>query len=388
MSGPGDAPQAAGDDAARTSYAASGVDVHNEEHALAGLLGWVRKTFANRAVGTPGHVAVDVGYFASVLELTQTLGLAVAADGVGTKLLVAQLAERYEGVGIDLVAMNVNDLVCVGAEPIAMLDYVAVEVLDAKVLERVGKGLHDGAAAAGITIAGGELAQIGAMLRGAVPGRALDLAGVAIGVVPLDRVNLGATVRAGDVVVGLASSGIHSNGLSLARKALLERAGLKITDPLPGDPAETGGQTVADALLVPTRIYVKPALEVLADPGVEVTALAHITGGGFANMSRIQAEVGFVLDQLPPVPPVFKAIQEAGQVPVPDLYAAYNMGVGFTFTVRPGGEARVIEIARRHGIDAWVIGRAVETDMQAHGRRVSLPGVGLVIDDQGYRVEG
>ncbi len=360
------------------SYAASGVDVHGEEAALDGLLGWVRKTFEQRPAGTPGHVAVDVGYFASVLALGGDLGLAVSADGVGTKLLVAQLAGRYETVGIDLVAMNVNDLICVGAEPISMLDYVAVEALDGPMLEAIGRGLHEGAAQAGITISGGELAQIGAMLKGVVPGKAFDLAGVALGTVSLKAVNLGESVQPGDVVVGLGSSGIHSNGLSLARQSLLEKAGLSVDDPLPG-----GEGTVADALLEPTRIYVKPVLELLKDSDVEITALAHITGGGFKNMTRIKAKCGFVLDSLPTPQPVFQAIQKAGGVALSDMYAAYNMGVGFTVTLRPGGEARVIEVAKAHGIEASVIGRA--TDQPG---RVECPGIGLVVDNDGFHTTG
>lgn len=355
--------------ASSVTYAHTGVDVEGERHALAGLIAWVRKTQALRPAGTVGHMALDVGYFASVVELPGGVGLAVSADGVGTKLLVAQLADRYDTVGIDLVAMNVNDLVCVGAEPIALLDYVAIERLDARMLEQIGKGLHDGAVEAGCVIAGGELAQIGAMLKGAAPGRAFDLAAVAVGLVPLDAINVGQEVRPGDVVIGLASSGIHSNGLSLARGALLERAGLALTDPLPGDPATTVGQ----ALLAPTRIYVKPALALLRDPAARVTALTNITGGGFRNLARVKAPVGFVLDALPPVPPVFRAIQAAGQVAPADMYHAYNMGVGFCVTVRPEGAARALELARQHGVEAWPIGRAVASDE----RRISLPQVGL-----------
>ncbi len=358
------------------SYASSGVDVTGEHSALSGLLGWVRKTFAQRAAGTPGHVTTDVGYFASVISLTPAVSLALSADGVGTKLLVAELAHRYDGVGIDLIAMNVNDLICVGAEPISMLDYVAVERLDAQVLDAVGKGLHDGAVQAGITISGGELAQIGAMLKGALPGTALDLAAVAIGTVAPGAVNLGQDVRAGDVVVGLASSGIHSNGLSLARSVLLDRAGLTVNDPLPGG----SGETVADALLEPTRIYVKPVLETLRTDGVEVTALAHITGGGFKNMDRIQAPCGYVLDALPPIPHVFTAIQKAGDVALGDMYAAYNMGTGFTVTVRPGGEDAVIAVAKSHGIEAWVLGKAVDSPEHT----ISLPGIGMTIDGTGF----
>jgi phosphoribosylformylglycinamidine cyclo-ligase len=360
------------------SYAAAGVDVAGEHDALSGLLGWVRRSFPHRPAGTPGHVAVDVGYFASVLELVPGMGLAVAADGVGTKLLVSQIVGRYDTVGIDLVAMNVNDLVCVGAEPIAILDYVAVEGLDAEMLDGIGRGLYEGARQANVTIAGGELAQIGAMLRGARPGKAYDLAAVALGIVDPSKANLGAAVQPGDVVVGWASSGIHSNGLSLARSLLLDEVGGGTEALLPGG----RGETVGAALLEPTRIYVKAALELLRCEGVEVTALAHITGGGFKNMARIKAECGYVLDALPEPPAVFKAIQSAGDLSNADMYPAFNMGVGFTLTLRPGGEQAAIEIAQRHGFEAWVIGRATD-----EARTIRLPGVGLVIDEQGFHGE-
>jgi phosphoribosylformylglycinamidine cyclo-ligase len=357
------------------TYAQTGVDLAGEGSAMAGLLGWVRKTFEQRPPGMTGNVVVDVGYFASVVTLGHGLGLAVSADGVGTKLLVAQLLDRYDTVGIDLVAMNVNDLICVGAEPITLLDYIAVERLHGPTLTAIGKGLHDGAAQAGVTISGGELAQIGAMLKGAKPGKAFDLAAVAVGIVPLDRVNLGQDVRPGDVVVGLASSGIHSNGLSLARKALLDEGGLSLDDPLPG----AKGVTVGAALLEPTRIYVRPIIEALREPrGAVITALAHITGGGFLNMARIAAPCGYRLDRLPPVPAIFTAIGDAGKISPGELYAAYNMGVGFTVTVRPGGEERILEAAKAHGIKAWIIGEAVASEVH----RITLPKVGLESDDE------
>jgi phosphoribosylformylglycinamidine cyclo-ligase len=353
-------------------YGEAGVDVEREEKALLGLLGWARKSFALRKKGEPGAPALDIGYFANVVEIGPNLGLAVSADGVGTKLLVAQLAGRYDTVGIDLVAMNVNDVLCIGAEPITLLDYLAVEEPDPQLLEQLGKGLYKGCEEARITLPGGELAQIASMLRGAVPGRAFDIAGFVVGTVALDRINTGKDVRPGDVVVGFTSSGIHSNGLSLARKALLERGGLKVTDKLP----ECGGATVADVLLEPTRIYVKPIVELLRDTSLRIGSMAHITGDGFLNMSRIDAPCGFVLDALPPPQPVFKAIQTRGSVAVEDMYVAFNMGIGFTVTVGPESEAKVLAAAKRHGYEARRIGRVVEDTK----RLVRLPGVGLVGD--------
>jgi len=236
------------------SYGQAGVDVAREEKALSGLVGWAKKTFALRKKGEPGSSVLDIGYFANVVEIAPNLGLAVSADGVGTKLLVAQLADKYDTVGIDLVAMHVNDLICLGAEPVSLLDYLAVEDPDPRLLSEVGKGLYAGCEQARITLPGGELAQIGSMLKGAVAGRAFDVAGFVVGLVALDRINTGKDVRAGDVVVGFHSSGLHSNGYSLARKALLEKGGLKVTD----RPAELGGKSLGDVLLEPTKIYVKP----------------------------------------------------------------------------------------------------------------------------------
>jgi phosphoribosylformylglycinamidine cyclo-ligase len=353
-------------------YDEAGVDVDREEKALTGLLGWARRTFELRKKGEPGSSVLDIGYFANVIEIAPGLGLAVSADGVGTKLLVAQLADRYDTVGIDLVAMNVNDLICLGAEPVALLDYLAVEDPDPRLLAEIGKGLYRGCEEARITLPGGELAQIGSMLKGAVPGRAFDVAGFVVGTVALDRINTGKDVRPGDVVLGFASTGLHSNGYSLARKALFEAGGLKVGDRLP----ECGGKTVGEVLLEPTRIYVKPVLELLKTPGLRIGALAHITGDGFLNMARIEAPCGFVLDRLPEPPAIFGVIQKKGGVPLVEMYVAYNMGIGFTVTVGPESEARVLEVAKRHGYACQRIGKAV-SDPQ---RRIVLPGVGLVGD--------
>ncbi len=354
------------------SYGQAGVDVAREEKALAGLVGWARRTFELRKRGEPGSSVLDIGYFANVIEIAPNLGLAVSADGVGTKLLVAQLAGRYDTIGIDCVAMNVNDLICLGAEPVSLLDYLAVEDPDPRLLDEIGKGLHEGCVQARITLPGGELAQIGSMLRGAVPGKAFDIAGFVVGLVALDRINTGKDVRAGDVVIGFHSSGLHSNGYSLARKALLERGGLAVGD----RPPALGGRTLGDVLLEPTRIYVKPVLELLKTPGLRVGALAHITGDGFLNMARIEAPMGFVLDRLPAPHPIFELIREKGNVPIEELYVAFNMGIGFTVTVGPESEKLVLEVAKRHGFAAQPIGHAVPDP----GRRIRLPHVGLTGD--------
>lgn len=354
------------------SYGQAGVDVAREEKALSGLLGWARRTFELRRKGEPGASVLDIGYFANVIEIAPNLGLAVSADGVGTKLLVAQLADRYDTIGIDLVAMNVNDLICLGAEPVALLDYLAVEDPEPRLLDEIGKGLYQGCLQARITLPGGELAQIGSMLRGAVPGKAFDIGGFVVGLVPLDKINTGKDVRQGDVVIGLLSSGLHSNGFSLARKALLEKGGLGVQD----RPPELGGATLGAVLLEPTRIYVKPVLELLRTPGLRIGALANITGDGFLNMARIEAPMGFVLDRLPEPPPIFELVRKKGGISLEEQYLAFNMGVGFTITVGPESEKQVLDVAKKHGFPAQTIGHVV-TDPR---RRIQLPKVGLVGD--------
>src|SRR5512136_1615940 len=201
------------------TYSSAGVNTVKEEAALAGLLTWVGKTLAFGRYRS----ALDFGYFATVLDMGNNLGLALSSDGVGTKLLVAEMLGKYDTVGIDCVAMNVNDLLCVGAKPLAMLDYIAVERADPEVFGQVGRGLCEGARQAGVAIVGGETAQIPDMLRGAKPGSGLDLAGMALGIVPDGGLIDGSRVQPGDALLGVASSGVHSNGLSLARAVLARK---------------------------------------------------------------------------------------------------------------------------------------------------------------------
>jgi phosphoribosylformylglycinamidine cyclo-ligase len=198
-------------------YARSGVDTEAADRALSRLLLEIAPT---QAFGAASEVGV--GHFAAVIRVGP-LRIALTTDGVGSKLLIAQQVARYDTIGIDCVAMNVNDLLCVGATPLAMLDYIAVESADPEVFAEIGRGLAEGAKQAGVSIVGGETAQIPEMLRGAVAGRGLDLVGMAIGVVAEGRLLDGSAVKPGDAVLGVASNGIHSNGLSLARRVLLHR---------------------------------------------------------------------------------------------------------------------------------------------------------------------
>jgi phosphoribosylformylglycinamidine cyclo-ligase len=334
---------------------------------MATLLRYVNGTFALRpGVGRP---LLPIGYFANVLDLGRGQGLAISTDGVGTKLLVAQLLGKYDTVGIDCVAMNVNDVLCVGAEPISLVDYVAVQALKPELIGELAKGLAEGARQARVAIPGGEIAQVREMIKGDND-EGFDLVATCVGVVPTDRIVVGKDVAPGDVVIGLRSSGIHSNGLTLARRALLQQAGLSLHDrPAPLE------RSVGEELLVPTRIYVAPVLAMVEQ--LRVKALAHITSDGLLNLLRVDSNVGFDLDFLPEPPPIFRLIQHLGAVPDGEMYAVFNMGVGFCVVVPESDADRAIAIAAEHGIPADVLGRAVaEPERTVRLRPVGLVGAG------------
>jgi phosphoribosylformylglycinamidine cyclo-ligase len=354
-----------------TTYGSVGVVAAGRDQDTLGELGrWVTKTFALNAA----RPLLPLGYYANILPLTAELGLAISTDGVGTKILIAQEMNRYDTIGIDCVAMNANDVICVGARPISMVDYIAVQQADPALLGALAKGLYAGAEQAGINIPGGEIAQVRELIHGARDGYAFDLVGTCVGTVPLDRILIGRAVRPGDAVVGIASSGVHSNGFTLARTVLTGRAGLRYTDHV----AELGA-TLGEVLLTPTLIYVKEALAML-DAGLAVKAFIHVTGDGFLNLTRVAAPVGFVIDRLLPVPPIFALIQRHGTVPDAEMFRVYNMGVGFCVIVDPQDAPRVERIAAQHGKTAAVIGYAVD-DPQ---RRVWIPPRELVGKDDTF----
>jgi phosphoribosylformylglycinamidine cyclo-ligase len=360
----------------RSSYAASGVDTEKEESGLALLIGHLEETLATRPAGQPGHVMLPFGYFANVIDLGG-VGLAISTDGVGTKVLVAQMLDRYDTIGIDCIAMNVNDLLCVGAEPLCMVDYLAVQELRPGMVAEIARGLKDGAVLAGITIPAGEIAQVRDLIRG-IPGRpprGFDLAGTAVGTVALDRILIGQRVEADDVVLGLRSSGVHSNGLTLARRLFRKHR--------PDTALAELGRTLGEELLAPTRIYVREVLEVLR-AGVDVKALIHVTSDGFLNLLRVaNREIGYVLHALPEPPPIFGVIQREANVSTPEMYRVYNMGIGFCLVVSHRGDhaARALEILERHGAGGSEIGRVVTAPRQA----VVVERAGLIGEGSRFR---
>jgi phosphoribosylformylglycinamidine cyclo-ligase len=325
---------------AEGAYARAGVDQSASGSSVSALV----EVLAGIQTGRPTRTALGSGHYAAVLRLDDTRGLALACDGVGTKVIVAERLGHLDTVGIDCIAMNVNDVICVGAEPIAVLDYIAVEEADPAALEQIARGLRRGAEEAGVEIPGGELAVLPELIRGHPSPRGFDLLGFCVGLVELDQMVTGDRIEPGDTLIGLPSSGIHSNGLTLARRVL-------------DDLDETvDGRTVGDLLLEPTAIYVMAIRELLASE-VDVRGLAHITGDGFLNLLRLDADVGYRIESPLPVPLVFELIAERGGIDPAELYEVFNMGCGFCCVV-PGADANAaVELLSRRHPGAAVIGR-------------------------------
>jgi phosphoribosylformylglycinamidine cyclo-ligase len=317
------------------AYARAGVSQSDADLAVSRLVA----ALATANIGRPSRQVDLSGHYAAVIRLDDQTGIALSTDGVGTKLLVAEQLGRFDTVGIDCIAMNVNDIICVGAEPLAMLDYLAVEHADPDQCEQIGIGLARGAELAGIEIPGGELAQIGDLVKG------FDIAGACFGTVALDSIIDGSAVSPGDVVIGLPSSGIHSNGYTLARTAL---DGISMED-------ERLGAPLGDILIEPTEIYVKPVMELIAS-SVEVHGLAHITSGGLGNLLRLKSDVRYEISEPLAPQPIFELIAERGEVPEEEMYEVFNMGCGFCCVVPEKDEPATLELLGRHYPSAARIG--------------------------------
>ena len=332
------------------SYTTVGVNTQKEESGLRTLVHHLQETLATRPAGL-GQVQLPFGFFANVIDIGGT-GLAISTDGVGSKILIAQMMDKYDTVGIDCVAMNVNDVLCVGAEPLTMVDYIAVQAPNPRLLGELAKGLKAGALTAGITIPGGEIAQVRDIIKGARPGYGFDLAGTAVGTVPLDKILVGRSIEPDDVMLGLRSSGVHSNGVTLARRLLKKYRVTTHFNDL--------GRSLGEELLAPTRIYVREIVDVLKSD-VDVKALIHITSDGFLNMLRVASNTGYVVHSLPEPHPIFKIIEREANVTIEEMYRVYNMGIGFCLVVSHRGDhvTRTREILKRHNVEGYEIGRAV-----------------------------
>lgn len=329
----------------RLTYKASGVDIRAGDEAVRRLAPLARLTYRPEVLG-------DIGAFAAFFRVpsgNREPVFVAATDGVGSKLRVAFLTGRHDTVGIDLVAVSVNDLLVHGAEPLIFLDYIGIGRLVPRTVEAIVRGIVAGCLEAGCALVGGETAE----LPDFYPPGEYDLAGFAVGVVERAALLDGRAVRPGDVLLGLASTGLHSNGYSLARKVIFERLGYRVDDRVP-----ELSQPIGEALLTPTRIYVKPVLGLLRG-NVPVHGMAHITGGGLTgNLPRVLPAGcrAVVRRRTWPVPPIFGLVREAGRIAEAEMFRVFNMGIGFVCIVPPdrAGAARSALVAA--GVPAWEIG--------------------------------
>ena len=340
--------------APQLTYKSAGLDLKLYDQAMARLPALMQRTHTPRVMDLPGGFAglFRLGKSHKFEQNYVDPVLVSGTDGVGTKLKVAALAESYETVGIDLVAMSVNDCLCLGAEPLFFLDYIAIPQDNPDQIANLVAGVCAGCEQAGCALLGGETAVMPDLYS---PGD-FDLAGFCVGVVERKRIIDGHTIKPGDVVIGLESAGLHSNGFSLVRKAVFERAGLGI-----GDPIAELGQTVGQALLAPTRIYVKPILDVLKKKHGKpiIRGMAHITGGGLAdNIERVLPEdCRLTIDRAAwEPPPIFSWLARLGSIDREEMFRVFNMGIGFAVVVRPKVADAVQQQLADHEIKTSLLG--------------------------------
>jgi phosphoribosylformylglycinamidine cyclo-ligase len=339
------------------SYAQSGVDIDANDVMVERIWSSLASTYGPRVINLPGGFAglLRLDYDEKLFKKNyRTPVLVASTDGVGSKVQVAAKARKFDTVGIDLVAMSVNDILVLGAEPLLFLDYVALHTLDPAFVADVVKGVAAGCRMADCALLGGETAEMPDTYRK----NDFDLAGFAVGVVEKNRIITGKLVRAGDVLLGLASSGLHSNGYALARNVCFKRAGLKVTDCVD----ELGGQTLGDALLTPTRIYVKPIIKLLGQYKRKrvVHAMAHITGSGLpGNVPRVlPAHCNAVIETSSwPRQPIFTFLQKTGPVKEEEMFNVFNMGIGYVLVVAPDFADSIARMLTKWGEQVYRIGK-------------------------------
>lgn len=305
------------------TYADSGVDIKEEETTIKALTG--KLDFIRKGLGAP---LTNIGHYAGLLDFGE-YALGLATDGVGSKVLIANEMKRWNTVGIDCIAMNVNDLLAIGAEPMAFVDYLALEKHDENFAEQIGEGLRKGAEISRMSIVGGETATLPEIING------FDLAGTCLGMVKKDRIITGEKVIEGDVIVGIPSSGVHSNGYTLVRK-IIDESEYSYHDPCPYAPEKT----IGDELLTPTTIYIK-ILDALEE--CEIHGFAHITGSGLLKLRRV-TKLGFDFYNPIEPPDIFKFLQKEGNVDDLEMYKTFNMGMGFLLILPEKDAERAAEI--------------------------------------------
>ena len=333
----------------KMTYAKSGVDIKKEEQAIKGILSSIKTK--RKGIGKPLG-----GHYAGMIEFGE-YALVLCTDGVGSKVKIASELKKWDTVGIDCIAMNVNDALCIGAEPLAFVDYLAIDDPKPEITKEIGKGLEEGAKLSNISIIGGETASLPEIVSG------FDLAGTCLAFVKKNEIITGERITPGDVIVGLKSNGIHSNGYTLARK-VIENSNLSYKNKFPD--GFYPGKTIGEILLTPTRIYVKEIVELLKK--VQVHGLAHITGGGLRNFPRLNKNVKFVIDDPFEPQPVFKFLQKYGNIDDREMYQTFNMGMGFAVVVSEKNTDETIGTLKKFSsADVKVVGKVVK------GKGIELP---------------
>ncbi|HEU5172004.1 MAG TPA: phosphoribosylformylglycinamidine cyclo-ligase [Nitrososphaeraceae archaeon] len=308
-----------------------------------------------------GKIVSGFGHYSGLINIGNHI-LALHTDGVGTKVLVAQQMKCFDTIGIDCIAMNVNDIICTAAEPFAFVDYIGLKKIDDELIKKIMKGLIAGAKIAKTAIVGGETAVIPEILAGNND-QMFDLAGTAIGIRQDKRLILGNNIKIGDIILGLESSGLHSNGYTLARKVLSKYP----IDEIP----QFLTQSVGEELLIPTKIYVQPIMELIRDRKVTVHGLAHITGGSFTKLKRLNNKVRYNLYNLFPPFGIFKQIQKDGNIDVKEMYRTFNMGIGFCIILPKANVDKTISIIEKNKIKVYQIG---EVDSKGNGNVIGKIG--------------
>ncbi len=326
------------------TYAKAGVDIEKENRAIASLA----KQLVYRRSGF-GAPLTNVGHYAGLIDFGE-YALALTTDGVGSKVLIANEMKKWNTVGIDCIAMNVNDLLAMGIEPLAFVDYIAIQEPNEEIMKEIGEGLSKGAEISRMTIVGGETATLPDIVRG------FDLAGTCLGMVKKDRIITGERIEIGDAIIGVPSNGVHSNGYSLVRK-IIKDSGYSYSDPFPYNK----NTTIGDELLIPTRIY----MEILdAVREFDIHGLAHITGSGLMKLHRITGYGFDITDPLPPQP-IFKFLQEQGDVEEVEMFKTFNMGMGFVVVLSKNEARKASEM-----LGGKIIGKIVEKGIFVGGLEI------------------
>jgi len=320
------------------TYAESGVDIFKVEKAINGLLSNIK--YRRKGIGKPlgGHYAgmIEFGKYALVL----------CTDGVGTKVMIASELKKWDTIGIDCIAMNVNDAICVGAEPLAFVDYIAIDEPKPEITKEIGKGLEMGAKLSNISIISGETASLPELING------FDLAGTCLAYVKKEKIVIGDKIKPGDKIIGLSSSGVHSNGYTLVRK-IIKKSGFSYSDKFPD--GLYPGKTIGEILLTPTTIYVKEVLELLKK--VDIHGIAHITGSGLWNLPRLNEKVKYVIDDPFKPQPIFEFLQRYGNIDEKEMYQTFNMGMGLAVIVSEKDVENSIKIIKKYSkSDVKVVG--------------------------------